>query len=94
MQDALGNTTSRSYDKNGNILTETDAKGGTSEYRYDLIGELLAAVNPAGYVSALEYDALGNVAVSYTHLDVYKRQAWRRWTETRRRRGSERGTSL
>ena len=37
MTDPQGNTTSYTYDSNGNILSKTDSKGNTTTYTYDAV---------------------------------------------------------
>ena len=55
-------------------------KDRASDWVYDGLGRQIASVDPMGAVTRRVLDANGNPvqAVSYTHLDVYKRQRSRR----------------
>jgi len=58
--DAVGNSTSYTYDANGNPLTLTEADGNTWQFAYDMKNERTKAVDPQGIVTSYTYDAVGN----------------------------------
>ena len=41
---------------------------------FSVVGLVLGAVSAAVSITAIVFSAIGLVPVSYTHLDVYKRQ--------------------
>ncbi|HEX8222848.1 MAG TPA: LysM peptidoglycan-binding domain-containing protein [Allosphingosinicella sp.] len=61
--DPRGNVTSRSYDRLGQLLTETTAAG-TVSYQYNAFGEAVKATDARGYSSYSYYDRLGRLAAT------------------------------
>jgi len=59
--DARGNATSRTFDKLGRVLTETDALGGIVSYEYDAFGEVTKVTDARGYATTKTYDRLGRL---------------------------------
>jgi RHS repeat-associated protein len=59
--DALGNTSSTSYDNNSNVVSVSDPLGNTTTLSYDADGRPTAVAAPAGGGASTEYDAAGNV---------------------------------
>lgn len=63
--DALGITTSYTYDANGNQLSVTEGVGTASQritrQEFDAMGRKTAAVDALGYRTETTYDALGNI---------------------------------
>ncbi|HMA97137.1 MAG TPA: RHS repeat-associated core domain-containing protein [Polyangiaceae bacterium] len=53
--DALGNATERTFDKAGNVTSQTDRLGGTSRYTYDQFGNLTSETDVEGRTYAFEY---------------------------------------
>lgn len=62
--DPRGNTTSYTYDKLGQLKTQTDAAGGVASYDYNAFGEAWKVTDPRGFSSYSWYDRLGRA----THL--------------------------
>ena len=56
--DALGNTTSYSYDTKGNLLTQTAPNGATTSYTYDSNSNLLTETDPLGNTTRYTYNDL------------------------------------
>jgi RHS repeat-associated protein len=54
-------TGSRSYDKGGRIVSETDAYGKTRQYTYNTLGKLLTAKDALGATTRAAYDVRGNL---------------------------------
>jgi len=63
--DANGQSTTLTYDTNGNLVSTEDATGGVSRLSYDANGNLTTVVGPDGATYSLTYDANGNLT-SYT----------------------------
>jgi RHS repeat-associated protein len=60
-------TTSRVFNPNGTVHTQTTTAAGTTTYLYDSIGRQIGAVDAAGLtVSSTSYDALGHVTSAKT----------------------------
>lgn len=59
--DPLGNTTSFTYDNNGNMLTKTDPGGHTTTYTYDNANNLLTETDPLNKTTSYTYNSLGQV---------------------------------
>ncbi len=57
---ALENTTTYTYDTNGNRTGETDPDGHTTTYKYDSNGLLIKKTNPLGSTITFTYDDWGN----------------------------------
>lgn len=68
MTDALGHTTSYTYDANGNRLTETDATG-TVTYTYNGFGQMLTSTNQMNGVTTNTYDTAGNLLTTTNALN-------------------------
>jgi RHS repeat-associated protein len=60
--DPAGNTTSYTYDGNGNIITVTDAKGQVFAFEYDNMDRRTSQTDPLGRKETYTYNANGNVA--------------------------------
>jgi RHS repeat-associated protein len=54
---SLGTTISRSYDANGNMLSQTDPQGRTASWTYDARGNVLTETDPAGATITRTYNA-------------------------------------
>jgi RHS repeat-associated protein len=63
--DALGNTTTKTYDSSNNLLSEKhplDAvNSATTTYTYNSFGEVLTATDPLSHVMSYTYDSHGNL---------------------------------
>ncbi|HEY0148093.1 MAG TPA: LysM peptidoglycan-binding domain-containing protein [Allosphingosinicella sp.] len=59
--DPNGNVTTRSFDKLGRMIAETDAENGTVTIEYNAFGEAVRSTNPRGASATTEYDKLGRV---------------------------------
>ena len=57
---ALENTTTYTYDSQGNLTTTTDPIGNTTSYGYDANGNLLTVTDPLDNVTSYTYDNRGN----------------------------------
>ena len=68
--DALGNTTSYTYDSMGNVLTQSQQLNAnttlTWTYTYNSFQEVLTATDPAGNTTTNTYDANGNLLSTTT----------------------------
>ncbi|NDI35100.1 RHS repeat domain-containing protein [Chengkuizengella sediminis] len=49
--DALGNTTTQAYDKNGRLTTLTDPLENVQTYQYDAVSQLVQVVDAMGGIS-------------------------------------------
>ena len=49
----------RTFDVDGNLLTETDFEGNATTYTYDSEGRVTSVTDPTGVATAYEYDAYG-----------------------------------
>jgi RHS repeat-associated protein len=61
MTDALGNSTTYTYDELDRLLTATDAKGGVTTYTYTDRGNVATVTDAEGYVTSYEYDGNQNL---------------------------------
>jgi RHS repeat-associated protein len=59
--DPLGNTTSFSYDRDGNVLSKTEPGIGTTTYTYDGQGNVLSVTDPLGQITTFIYNGYGQV---------------------------------
>ncbi len=59
--DPNGNTTTYSYDGNGNLKTVTDARGFSESSSYDALGRLVSSTDRRGNTTSYQYDPLGNL---------------------------------
>jgi YD repeat-containing protein len=59
--DALGNTTSFTYDENGNLLTLTDARSKTTTWTYDSMDRVATRTDPLTRAESFGYDLNGNL---------------------------------
>ncbi len=59
--DPNGNTTTHTYDANGNLLTSTDPLGRTTTYTYNDLNEVLTKTTPLEEVTTNTYDSDGNL---------------------------------
>ena len=65
MTTPLGQTTSYTYDINGNLIAEIDPTGRQTRFGYDSVGEPTSVTNPNGDTTSYAYDDKGNrVAVT------------------------------
>ena len=58
--ESLENTTTYTYDSEGNKTSQTDPLGNTTTYQYDAGGNLIRITDPLGNVTAYTYDSRGN----------------------------------
>ncbi len=82
--DAIGETTRSTYDRYGNMLTQTDVYG-TTTFTYDVLGRLTTTTNPAGETIRTIYDANGLDSTTYDPLNratITKRDRLGRTIET------------
>ncbi len=59
--DQMGNETSYTYDRNGNLLSITYPGGSSQSYVYDRAGNLISVTAQNGLVTELAYDGTGNI---------------------------------
>jgi len=57
---SLENTTTYTYDSEGNKTSQTDPQGNITTYQYDAGGNLIRITDPLGNVTAYTYDSRGN----------------------------------
>jgi RHS repeat-associated protein len=78
--DPDGNTTTSTYDTNGNLLTSTDPLGGTTTYTYNGLNEVTTETDPLGNFTSDNYGGGGNLisvtdpqgnATSYQYSTVH-----------------------
>jgi RHS repeat-associated protein len=74
--DALGDTTTNSYDSNGNLLSTTDPIGAVTSFTYDPSGNPTSITDANGGTTSFQYDGAGHLlqqtdalghATSYTY---------------------------
>lgn len=58
--DPNGNSTTSTFDAEGNTLSTTDALGRTTTNTYDSFNDLLTTADPMGVTTTMTYDARGN----------------------------------
>ena len=68
MEDAEGNTTSYTYDANGQMTKTTSAMGAETSSTYDALGRQISSADALGHVTGYEYDVLGR-ATKITYAD-------------------------
>jgi RHS repeat-associated protein len=61
LTDPNGNTTTKTLDPQGNVLSETDPLGRTTNYSYNGFSEPLTVQDPLGVTTTNTYDANGNL---------------------------------
>jgi RHS repeat-associated protein len=61
MTDPLGHTSSKTYDEQDNVLTETNALGHVTRYTYANNKRPLSITDPLGRVTSMAYDVRGNL---------------------------------
>jgi RHS repeat-associated protein len=66
--DPDGNTTTTTYDSNGNVLTNTTPLGEETVNTYNGLNEVLTTTNPSGVTTTNTYDADGNLLTTSTPL--------------------------
>jgi len=86
--DPLGNTVTRTYDANGNLLTETRSRmvagipvDEVTSFSYDNLDRLISTTDPLGNTIQTEYDVVGNESAAIDALgqrteffyDAYRR---------------------
>ena len=59
--DALGGTTTRTYDAVGNLTSITDPLNRTTRFGYDLLNRQVSTTDPLDHTTTTAYDADGNV---------------------------------
>jgi YD repeat-containing protein len=62
--DPNGNVTTRSYDRLGRMVSQTDALNGTVSYEYNAFDEVVKVTDARGSVSYNHYDKLGRLTVT------------------------------
>jgi RHS repeat-associated protein len=65
-----GDTTTSTYDANGNLLTSTDPLGKTTTYTYNSLNEVTSKEDPLGNTTTYGYDGDGNL-LDMTDPDGY-----------------------
>jgi RHS repeat-associated protein len=65
-----GDTTTNTYDANGNLLTSTDPLGNTTTYTYNSLNEVTSKEDPLGDTTSYGYDSDGNL-LDVTDPDGY-----------------------
>ncbi len=63
LTDPDGNTTTMSYDSNGNRLSRTSALPATETWTYDSMNDVATYTDPLGHVTKYTYDSSGNLLV-------------------------------
>lgn len=61
---ALARSTTYSYDKQSNVLTETRPEGRSVSYTYDALYRVTHSTNALNYVTQQQYDGVGNLTLS------------------------------
>jgi YD repeat-containing protein len=88
--DAVGQTTSMTYDRVGNLLSITDPDQNRTSYTYDALDRQLTDINQLGLSRVYTYDAVGNQTsmvdrngrkTSYRY-DALNRQTQEIWLDT------------
>jgi RHS repeat-associated protein len=64
--DPNGNTTSYTYDSEGDLLSKTDPLGRMTSYTYNSFGEVTSETNPLGVTTTNAYDPDGNLLSTAT----------------------------
>jgi RHS repeat-associated protein len=59
--DALGDTTTNSYDGNGNLLSTTDPSGAVTSFTYDASGSPASITDANGGTTSFQYDGAGHL---------------------------------
>jgi RHS repeat-associated protein len=59
--DALGDTTTNSYDSNGNLVATTDPSGGVTSFTYDASGSPASITDANGGTTSFQYDGAGHL---------------------------------
>jgi YD repeat-containing protein len=62
--DAKNETTTRTYDRLGRVLTETDRLGGITSYQYNAFGEAVKVTDARGNATWNYYDRLGRLTAN------------------------------
>lgn len=62
--DPNGNSTSYTYDENGNVKTSTDGEGNKTTYEYDKNGWKTSVISPNGNKTKYVYDNDGNIMLT------------------------------
>ena len=72
----------------GRILVDTTPLRESRDFRLLFTGQLISVIGTQLTVVAIPYQVYSMTPVSYTHLDVYKRQPWgcAPWPRTAARR--------
>jgi YD repeat-containing protein len=66
-------TNNRTYDKRGQVSSETDANGKASHYAYDALGQLIQYTDSLGNETKAAYDARGNlIALTDANGNTYR----------------------
>lgn len=69
-------TIRKTYDLNGNILSQTDGRGNTSTSEYDALNRMAAKTNEAGQKTTYTYDKNGNLLTEKNYLGNVKKQVY------------------
>ena len=66
--DPNGNTTTKTYNSAGDVLTSTDALNHTTTYTYDALNDVTSVTDPNGTTTTSTYDGAGNLLSVSTPL--------------------------
>ena len=69
-QDALGQTTSFTYDGRDNMLSQADPLGATTRFTWSPLNRPLSITDPNGRRATLAYDEFGNLTIDASTTDA------------------------
>lgn len=83
-------TTSKTYDANGNVTSETDGRQKTTYYTYDKLNQRITSTNALGQITIYNYDANGKLVYEqnqFGNSTQYVYDGINRLIETRKNHG-------